>query len=310
MGKSKPASRWVGYGMAISGGVLWAIGGSCGQELFRTNTITTGWLVPIRLVIAGVLFLMIAKCSGHAILPVWKQPKAWGRLLGYAVCGVAASQYSFYGCIEYANVAFSTVMCYICSIFILLYTMLRDRRRPKLYEITAVICVVVGVFACATHFDITCLSVSPLALGLGLLCGITAAVNTLLPLPLMDRFGLLPVMGWGMLLGGGVMSLLFRPWTVEPIVNTQLIVFMAIIILGGTIVAFAFYMRGIQLVGAVAGNVLSAVEPVAAVIISVLILNVDFTAADFVGFILILLTIPIIALGQTRERKADSISTT
>lgn len=298
----KGSSRHLGYALAISGGVLWAVAGSCGQALFRSNTVTAGWLVPIRLVLAGFLFLLIARVTmGPVIGAVWREPRAIGRLLVYAVFGVATSQYTFYGCIQLANVAFSTVMCYICPIFILLYTLFRERRRPRLYELAGVVLVVVGVFACATHFDLTRLSVSPVALVMGLLCAVSSALNTLFPLSLMDRFGLLPTMGWGMLLGGGVMALLFRPWQVHPIVNGQLIGFMAVIILGGTVLAFSAYMRGIQLVGPVAGVVLSAVEPLTAVVLSVLVLKVSFVPADFVGFCLILLTIPVISLGQQRE---------
>ena len=301
--KELGTTRRAGYIMAISGGVLWAVGGAVGQHLFRTNTITTNWLIPIRLLIAGVLFLVLARVMGEEVTAVWKSKKDLPRLVLYAVFGVAASQYSFYACIEYANVAFSTVMCYTCSVFILVWCIFREKRRPKLYEVTAVLCVVVGVFACATHFDLSCLHVSPFALVMGLTCGVTATINTLSPVDLTSRHGLLSVMGWGMLIGGGVAALLFRPWTIQARVDAALIGGMAVIILGGTILAFTFYMRGIRLVGPIAGNVLSAAEPVAAVIISVLILGVAFTAYDFLGFILILLTVPLIALGQNREEK-------
>ena len=298
------SSRWLGYCLAISGGVLWAVAGACGQSLFRNNTITAGWLVPIRLILAGLLFLLLARITmGPVLLAVWKDPRVMGRLLICAVFGVAASQYTFYGAIELANVAFATVMCYICPVFILIYTILRERRRPRLYEASGVILVVVGVFACATHFDLTRLSVSPVALVMGLLCALSAAVNTLMPLPLNEEYGIFPVMGWGMLLGGGVMALLFRPWTAHPIVNAQLIGFMAVIIIGGTVLAFSFYMRGIQLVGPVAAVVLSAAEPLTAVILSVLVLKDSFTPSDYLGFCLILLTIPVISIGQQLELK-------
>ena len=306
--KELGTTRRAGYIMAISGGVLWAVGGAVGQHLFRTNTITTNWLIPIRLLIAGVLFLVLARVMGEQVAAVWKSKKDLPRLVLYAVFGVAASQYSFYACIEYANVAFSTVMCYTCSVFILVWCIFRERRRPKLYEVAAVLCVVVGVFACATHFDLSCLSVSPIALAMGLGCGVTSTINTLSPVDLTRRHGLMSVMGWGMLIGGGVAALLFRPWTIQARVDTQLILGMAVIILGGTILAFTFYMRGIRLVGPIAGNVLSAAEPVAAVIISVLVLGVAFTAYDFLGFILILLTVPLIALGQNREEKVKEKS--
>lgn len=298
------SSPRLGYGLAISGGVLWAVAGACGQALFRNNTVTAGWLVPIRLVLAGLLFLLLARLTmGPVLGQVWRDRRALGLLLVYALCGVATSQYTFYGAIQLANVAFSTVMCYICPIFILLFTILRERRRPRFYEAAGVVLVVVGVFACATHFDLTRLSVSPAALVMGLLCAVSSAVNTLLPLSLMKKFGLLPTMGWGMLLGGGVMTALFRPWTVPGIVNSQLIGFMAVIILGGTVLAFSAYMRGVQLVGPVAGVVLSAVEPLTAVVLSVLVLKDSFTPADYFGFALILLTIPVISIGQQRETK-------
>ena len=306
--KELGTTRWAGYLMAISGGLLWAIGGAVGQYLFQTNTITTNWLIPIRLLIAGVLFLLLAKAGGEAVTSVCRSKKDLPRLTLYAVFGVAASQYSFYACIEYANVAFSTVMCYTCTVFIMVWCIFRERRKPKFYEMTAVLCVVVGVFACATHFDLSCFSVSPFALVMGLTCGVTATINTLSPADLITRHGLLSVMGWGMLLGGGVAALLFRPWTIQARVDGPLILGMAFIILGGTILAFTFYMRGIRLVGPIAGNVLSATEPVGAVIISVLILGVAFTDYDFLGFILILLTVPIIAIGQNREEKAKEKS--
>lgn len=297
-------TRGLGYCLALSGGVLWAVAGACGQALFRGNQVTSGWLVPIRLILAGSLFLLISRCTqGPGTGAIWKEPAFLGRLLVYAVCGVAASQFSFYSAIELANVAFSTVMCYICPIFILLFTILRERRRPRLYELGGVILVVVGVLACATHFDLTRLSVSPLALAMGLLCAVSSSVNSLLPLPLLDRYGLFPTLGWGMLLGGSVMALLFRPWTVHPLVNARLFAFLAVIVLGGTILAFSAYMRGIQLVGPVPAVVLSAVEPLTAVVLSVTILRDTFTPADFLGFFLILLTIPVISIGQQRELK-------
>ena len=200
--KELGTTRWAGYLMAICGGLLWAIGGAVGQYLFETNTITTNWLIPIRLLISGVLFLLLAKAGGEEVNSVWKSKQDLPRLVLYGVFGVAASQYSFYACIEYANVAFSTVMCYTCTVFIMVWCIFRERRRPLLYEMAAVLCVVVGVFACATHFDLSCLSVSPFALVMGLTCGVTATVNTLSPADLITRHGLLSVMGWGMLIGG------------------------------------------------------------------------------------------------------------
>ena len=44
----------LGYCITILGGVCWAIGGACGQTLFEQNSITSDWVVPIRLLLAAL----------------------------------------------------------------------------------------------------------------------------------------------------------------------------------------------------------------------------------------------------------------
>lgn len=53
--------------------------------------------------------------------------------------------------------------------------------------------------------------------------------------------------------------------------------------------------------GSLVGSVLSSVEPIGSVIISVLFLNTTFSWLDLLGFFLILVTIPIMALGKVHE---------
>lgn len=53
--------------------------------------------------------------------------------------------------------------------------------------------------------------------------------------------------------------------------------------------------------GSLVGSVLSSVEPIGSVIISVLFLNTTFSWLDLLGFFLILVTIPIMALGKAHE---------
>ncbi len=47
----------LGTFLTIIGGILWGISGVCGQFLFQNKEVTASWLVPIRLVTAGVLLL-------------------------------------------------------------------------------------------------------------------------------------------------------------------------------------------------------------------------------------------------------------
>ena len=109
------------------------------------------------------------------------------------------------------------------------------------------------------------------------------------------------IIGWGMVIGGITLTLLFRPWTITVTVNPSLYLNMAIVILFGTVFSFCFYQAGVSIVGSITGSILSSVEPVASMIISVLFLQVPLTLLDFAGFILILASIPIIALGDKKR---------
>ena len=57
-----------------------------------------------------------------------------------------------------------------------------------------------------------------------------------------------------------------------------------------------------SIVGSLVGSVLSSIEPVGSVVISVLFLHTAFTWLDLLGFSLILVTIPLMAIGKAREQ--------
>lgn len=122
----------------------------------------------------------------------------------------------------------------------------------------------------------------------------------------MQKFDVMSIVGWGMTIGGGMMLLIFRPWTRQGVqYSAKLFVLMAIVIVFGTILAFNLYQTGCSIVGSMVGGVLSSVEPVASVIISAFLLHTSFVVQDFAGFALILITIPIMTLGDYREVRAQ-----
>ena len=45
--------------LTLTGGSLWGFSGTCGQFLMQEKGITSDWLVPIRLLTAGILLLLI-----------------------------------------------------------------------------------------------------------------------------------------------------------------------------------------------------------------------------------------------------------
>ena len=172
-----------------------------------------------------------------------------------------------------------------------------------LYELAAVLLVALGAFSCATQFKLGALHIAPLALIWGLLSAVAFAFYTITPQKLIQEYSLLPIVGWGMILGGIVLALLCRPWTVAVTVNAHLFIMLAGVIFLGTICSFCFYQAGVSIVGGLAGSILSAAEPVTSVMISTLLLHVLFTSFDLAGFVMILTAIPLIAVGEHWSEK-------
>ncbi len=73
----------------------------------------------------------------------------------------------------------------------------------------------------------------------------------------------------------------------------------------GTALAFGLYLQGVAIVGPLKGSVLGSVEPVSAVIISVIWLGTSFTAADFLGFVMILAAVMVLIAAQRPGEKRE-----
>ena len=64
----------------------------------------------------------------------------------------------------------------------------------------------------------------------------------------------------------------------------------------GTVFAYTVFLKGTTMVGTVKGSLLASVEPVASVILTVLIMGDHFFAIDVLGMILIVLAVILISL--------------
>ena len=307
--KGLQKSLAMGYILAVCGGIFWAVGGACGQYLFQHNQMTSNWLVPIRLTVAGCILLAFSLLRRQNIWAVWHTKQTVIDILIFGLLGSALCQYAYYTSIQYSNVALATVLAYTSPAMILLYTLAKEKRLPRLYEALCVLLVIAGSFTCATHLNPQSLSVTPQALIWGLISAAAFVVYTIQPHRLMQQFDLIVVIGWGMLIGGGALTGLFRPWNITILVDPILFLNMEIVIFIGTVCAFCFYQAGVGIVGSIIGSILSSVEPVASMVLSVLFLHVPLTAMDFLGFLLILITIPIIALGNSKQHKLQNPNT-
>ena len=283
--------------MTITGGTLWGVSGVCGQFLFQNKDVTASWLVPVRLMMAGIFMLCfyIWKDKKKAFAIWQKKENRWGILI-YGLAGMMLCQYSYFQTIEWSNAGTATVIQYLGPALIVVWVCLQTRRLPERKEIIGVLLALLGIFLIATHGNPTSLALSGRALLMGLISAVSVVIYTVQPEKLQKQFPTPLILAWGMLIGGCVLTVLFRPWHQTVIVDVQMVTTLLVVILLGTMASFSLYMTGVKLIGSVKASLYSCVEPVASMVLTAVWMKVQFTLPDIIGTVCIILTIIILAL--------------
>lgn len=283
--------------MTITGGTLWGVSGVCGQFLFQNKDVTASWLVPVRLMMAGIFMLCfyIWKDKKKAFAIWQKKENRWGILI-YGLAGMMLCQYSYFQTIEWSNAGTATVIQYLGPALIVVWVCLQTRRLPERKEIIGVLLALLGIFLIATHGNPTSLALSGRALLMGLISAVSVVIYTVQPEKLQKQFPTPLILAWGMLIGGCVLTVLFRPWHQTVIVDAQMVTTLLVVILLGTMASFSLYMTGVKLIGSVKASLYSCVEPVASMVLTAVWMKVQFTLPDIIGTVCIILTIIILAL--------------
>jgi len=85
-------------------------------------------------------------------------------------------------------------------------------------------------------------------------------------------------------------------------------VFMAFVILAGTLAAFYLYIKALRLIGAQKTSLLSCAEPLSAALLAVFWLGVSWGAMDWLGTLCILATIALLAREQSEEGQSEKVT--
>lgn len=286
----------IGFILTLLGGVFWGFSGSCGQFLFTFHSVTSDWLVPIRMLFSGLILLLICAVKNKKkIFDVWHGKKNILTMAAFTLLGLVMCQYAYFRAIEFSNAGIATVLQYLSPAMILAFTCIKEKRIPKIFEIIAIILAIGGTFLIAAG-GAENMSLSPKALFWGLAAAVFLVCYTLIPAPLLKISDTPTILGWGMLIGGICMMPIFKPWEISPEINLSLILALGGVIIFGTVIAYSFFLEGVHLIGASKASIISSIEPVSATVISALWLKTAFLPTDFIGFVMIISTIFIISL--------------
>ena len=122
------------------------------------------------------------------------------------------------------------------------------------------------------------------------------AAYNLLSGDLLRHYGVYAVVGYAMLLAGVAMLPFVRPWSYAVPFDQGTVLATAGVVVIGTAIAFSLYLKGVSIVGPFMGSLLGMMEPITAVIVSLLFLHAKFQGIDLIGFALILGTVVALSL--------------
>jgi len=286
------------------GGTLWGINGVMGNYLFLNKNVTTPWLIPYRLILAGFLLLgYLYYKKGSKIFDILKNPKDLLQIVLFGLIGMLGTQYTYFSAIQFSNAAIATVLTYFGPTLVLIYMCLREKRKPLKYEIVSICLSSFGVFLLATHGDITSLQISFKALVWGILSALSVVFYTVQPESLLKKYGASIVVAWGMMIGGIFITFVTKPWNISVTFDFVTFLVLMLIIVFGTIIAFILYLTGVNIIGPTKASIIACIEPVAATICAILFLGVTFDFLDVIGFICIISTIFIVAYFDKKAKK-------
>lgn len=293
--------------LTIIGGVCWGICGVLAKYLFETKELTASWLVSVRLLVAGILLLLfVGMKEKQKVFDVWKTKASIGGILTFGIFGMTFCQFSYFLAIQYSNAGTATVLQYTAPVMIMVFYAMVERRIPSIKEIIVLCMVSVGTFLLATHGNIHTLTITTQALFWGFMAAISLCIYNVQPRKLLATYGSLTTVGWGMLLGGIVISAVVQPWHVVGVWDVKTVVAVGGVILLGTMISFCCYLEGVNLIGPVKASLFACVEPLVAMILSVLVTGVQFTGLDLIGMICILVAVSALSFGGKKEEKPES----
>ena len=312
--RSTMSAKTIGIVTAIAGASLWGFSGACMQYLYAHYEIEPLFITGVRTLGAGVLFLaLLLGTKREQLAGMLSERDSLVQLVVFGSFGLFLCQAAYVVSVGFTNAGTATVLQALNMVIVLAVTCVQLRRRPGGLELLSVGLAFAAVLLIATKGDLGTLNIPVEGLIWGHASAVTAAFYIMYPKRLFEKWGSLPVTGIGMLIGGITAWLLITlcalldalsgglvgmPFTV-PALDANGIAVLAAIAVFGTFGAFGLYLHGVSIAGSVAGSLLGAMEPVSATLFSALWLGTFFTWADWLGLVLMVVTIAIIS---TRKR--------
>lgn len=288
----KNKSKMRGLFFASLGAMSWGISGVCSQYLFMNYDVDSSWLTAIRMVLSGILLLILSAFKDKdKVIKIWTIPKDVGWLFAFAILGLLMCQYTYVSAIKYSDSATATVLQSLNVVIMIVFMSIVTRTKMKFSQILAVFLAVLGTYLISTGGNPRNMTISTAGLIFGLLSAVGVITYTLFSRPIIVKWGNILVTGWGMLIGGLVISIITKAWIIPKDLDFIAWLMIAIIIVVGTAGGFSIFLEGVKHIGPVKATLIGCLEPASATLLAAIFLGMRFSLVELTGFFCILLTV-------------------
>ncbi|MEK3978898.1 DMT family transporter [Psychrobacillus sp. FSL K6-2836] len=289
-----PKSKFVrskGILLIVIGSILWGATGPMMEWVLNNTSLSVSFFLTVRLLTAGLCILFFLLITGNKIFLIWKDISWLKQLVIFGVLGMLGVQYTFVAAIDASNATIATLLQFLGPVYIILFLSWKNKMFPPKYQVIGIIGTLLGLFLLLTNANVSILLISREALLWGLAVGVAFSIYTVYPARLMKEWGVLVIVGWGMLIGGVVLALVTQIWKTDEWIHLAaypINFIVVIIILIGTI-AFILFLSSMKYITAVETSILSSIEPLTAMIISVFWFSQILGVWQYIGVIIMLL---------------------
>jgi Predicted permease, DMT superfamily len=298
------AARMTGIVLVLSGAILWGVSGNVAQYLFHQFGVDPGWMTSVRMLSAGILLLLVSMAGKKpGVVRIWADKPSRGGLLIFGIFGMIGAQYTYFEAVAAGNAATATLLQYLNPAIIIIYLLIKGRRKPSRKEVSAIFLAMAGVFLIVTKGHPDQLSIAPAALFWGILSAFGGAIYSMQPAGLLKKWGAAVVVGWGMVIGGVIMCFFYPPWITAVRFSPLVLFCLSFVILFGTFAAFYLYVASLKFLRPIETSLLGCAEPLSSAIVSVLWLSVPFTWFDWFGAACIISVVVVLSWSPQIRRK-------
>jgi drug/metabolite transporter (DMT)-like permease len=296
----KKSNRKIGLAMIIIGASLWGLSGPMIQWFLHQTGLSSSDYLVVRMLLSGIIILCYLFITKKDIFGIWKRPKDVVQLIIFTIIGMLLGQYVFVETVRISNAVTATLFQFLGPVLITIYVALHSKKLPTNIQFLSIVAAVMGTFFLITNGKMSEIVLTRDAIMFGIFTALTFAIYTIQPARLIKKWGSTTMVGWGMLLGGLVLWLFHREFSIEKLENSLSVLaamIFLLIIISGTL-SFILYFGSLKYLSPTETGILSSIEPLVAAVVSIIWLKEMFGFYQLIGGIFIVVAVIFLSIPE------------